>query len=188
MPTSLLPLTPAERARAVATEFFRVAGAVSDWDAQTPVPDWQARDVCAHFVEWVPGFLAAVGVPLDLAPAAPDDPAGGAAAVAAAVQALLDGPGADREVTSEVLGAMPLSRLVDQFYVADLFMHTWDLARSNGIDPELDPEFAANLRAGLAAMGPMLRESGQFGAERPVADDADEVRKLMAFIGRDPQL
>ena len=104
-----------------------------------------------------------------------------------AIQALHDAPDGDREVTFPQLGTMPLTDLLDRFYTADVFMHTWDLARSNGFAADLDPEFAAGLHAGLASMGPMLRESGQFGTEQPVAEDADAVRKLMAFIGRDPQ-
>ena len=45
-----------------AMEFGVVADRVTDWGAQTPVPEWKARDVVAHLVEWVPGFLGAAGV------------------------------------------------------------------------------------------------------------------------------
>ena len=74
MPTALTSLSPADRSRAVTAEFSRVAGAVTDWDAQTPVPEWKARDVCAHFTEGVPGFFAGAGVTLE-APAPTGDPA-----------------------------------------------------------------------------------------------------------------
>ena len=36
-------------------------------------------------------------------------------------------------------------------------------------------------------MDEMLRQSGQYGARVPVADDADWQTKLLGFIGRDPE-
>jgi uncharacterized protein (TIGR03086 family) len=186
MTTALSDLSPAERTRAITDNFLRIADTVTDWDAQSPVREWTARDVPAHFVGWVPGFFAAAGVTVAAPAPSGDDPAAAFRELATVVQALIDAPDAGREVTFPGLGTMPLSELIDRFYAADLFMHSWDLARSNGLDAELDPDFASALHTGLAAMGPMLRESGQFGTEQPVDPDADEVRKLIAFIGRDP--
>ncbi|NKY18701.1 maleylpyruvate isomerase N-terminal domain-containing protein [Tsukamurella spumae] len=184
--TELSTLSPAERHRAVAATFAGVADAITDWDAQTPVPEWKAGEVVGHLVEWLPGFLAMTGVEL---PGAPSDAAVPAAAfgqLTEAVQALLDAPDASRIVTTQMFGDRPLDGLIDQFYTADVFMHTWDLARSNGITPDLDPAFAKTLHGGLESMGPMLQQSGQFGAPIPVPDGTDEATALMAFIGRDP--
>ncbi|BDH57690.1 maleylpyruvate isomerase N-terminal domain-containing protein [Tsukamurella sp. PLM1] len=171
----------------MAAAFADVAGAVTDWDAQTPVPEWKARDVVGHLVEWLPGFLAGAGVELPGAPADAAAPAAAFGRLTEAVQALLDAPDADRVVTHPMLGEKQLDQLLDQFYSADVFMHTWDLARSSGITPQLDPGFARALHGGLEAMGPMLQQSGQFGAPIPVPDGTDDVVSLMAFIGRDPQ-
>ncbi|GAB3135262.1 maleylpyruvate isomerase family mycothiol-dependent enzyme [Tsukamurella serpentis] len=184
--TELAGLSPALRHRTVAGGFADIANTITDWDAQTPVPEWKARDVVGHLVQWLPGFLRAAGVDL---PGAPSDAAAPAAAfgqLSEAVQALLDGPDSTRVVTMQMVGEMPLAELIDRFYTADVFMHTFDLARSNGLTPDLDAGFAAELHGGLVAMGPMLQESGQFGAPIPVPDGTDEVTSLMAFIGRDP--
>ncbi|HLV55581.1 MAG TPA: maleylpyruvate isomerase N-terminal domain-containing protein, partial [Actinotalea caeni] len=70
---SLTELEPAERHRRVAAGLAAVAAQVTDWDAPSPVPQWRARDVVGHLVEWFPGFLAGGGVTLPAGPG-PDDP------------------------------------------------------------------------------------------------------------------
>lgn len=184
--TELSTLSPAERHRAAAATFAAVAAAITDWDAQTPVPEWKAREVVGHLVEWLPGFLAMNGVDLPGAPSDAAEPAAAFGRLTEAVQVLLDAPDASRVLTTQMFGEKPLDALVDQFYTADVYMHSWDLGRSNGITPDLDPEFAKALHGGLESMGPMLQESGQFGAPIPVPAGTDEVTSLMAFIGRDP--
>ncbi|ADG78956.1 maleylpyruvate isomerase N-terminal domain-containing protein [Tsukamurella paurometabola] len=184
--TDLTALDPAARHRAVAATFAEVSRSISDWDAPTPVPEWRARDVVSHLVEWLPGFLESVGVELIGAPANAVAPAEAFGLLTAAVQGLLDAPDADRIVSTQMMGELPLNQLVDRFYTADVFMHTWDLARSNAITPDLDETFARGLHTGLESMGEMLQQSGQFGAPIEPPADSDEVVSLMAFIGRDP--
>lgn len=184
--TELTGCSPAERHRAAAADFTAIIDRVTDWDAQSPVAEWTARDVVNHLVEWLPGFLRQHGIELG-STSVTDSPAADFAALAEAVQALLDAPDADRLITSNMFGEIPLSGMIDQFYTSDIYMHSWDLARSNGIDPQLDPAFAAQLYTGMQPMAKVIRESGQFGDQQPVADDADDVAKLIAFIGRDPE-
>jgi uncharacterized protein (TIGR03086 family) len=85
-----------------------------------------------------------------------------------------------------MIGTLPLAVAVDQFYAADIFMHTWDLARAAGVDHRLDPAFAGQLHAGMEPIEEMLRGSGQYGPAVPVPADADPVDRLMGFTGRDP--
>lgn len=179
---------PARRHREVAGAFTdRVAG-VADWAAPAPVAGWTARDVVAHLVEWLPGFLAGGGVELRTdAPAVAADPVAAWRAHTAAVQALLDAPDAGtRQFTHPMVGGGPLAEMIDRFYTADVFMHTWDLARATGQDERLDPGFCAALLAGMRPMDAVLRASGQFGPAVPVPPDADPQTQLIAFIGRDP--
>ena len=90
--------TPSERHAWVAGTFSDRVDGVRDWSAPAPVPGWVARDVVAHLVDWMPGFLAGGGVTLVVhGPAVADDPVGAWHAHAAAMQALLDAPDADRE-------------------------------------------------------------------------------------------
>ncbi|WP_113905321.1 MULTISPECIES: maleylpyruvate isomerase family mycothiol-dependent enzyme [Brevibacterium] len=186
MSDSLNACTPSERHRIVAVGFADEIAATTDWSAQTPVPEWTARDVVAHLIDWFPPFLQAGGIAL---PSVSTDGDLGAAwdQRTTAVQSLLDDGDSDRDFTHPQLGTLPLSAAVDRFYTADIFMHTWDLAQAGGRIPDLDPEYAANLLDGLRSMEEMIRQSGQFGTARPVPGDAGPVVSLMAFIGRDPE-
>jgi uncharacterized protein (TIGR03086 family) len=172
--------TPAENHRATAGTFTAlVAGAgAAAWDQQSPVADWRARDVVGHLVEWFPGFLeSGAGIVLPQGPSAADDPVGAWHHHVTAVQGLLDDP-----ATADV----PLDQAVDRFYTADVFLHTWDLARATGQPVALDESRCAEMLAGMEPMDEMLRQSGQYGPKVEVAADASAQDRLMGFIGRDP--
>jgi len=184
--SELTDAAPAPRHRLVAAHFADVIDGVRDWDAPSPVQEWKASDVVDHLTGWLPGFLDSfAGVKLDV-PAETADPRERFRAQASAVQALLDAPESGRLVDTHLFGTMPLERLIDQFYTADVFMHTWDLATASGQPSGLDPEWAAQMHEGMAAMGDALRQGGMFGPAVPVADDANPVDRLIGLIGRDP--
>lgn len=179
----------AEHHREVAGRFSAlVAGVGGLWDAPTPVAAWRARDIVAHLVTWFPGFLASgAGVDLPVGPSPDDDPAGAWEAQRAAVQAVLDDPAsAGRVLTNPHLGELPLPDAIDRFYTADVFMHSWDLARATGQDDNLDAGTCAEMLAGMAAFDDALRSSGQYGPRVPVPDDAPVQDRFIGFIGRDP--
>ncbi len=186
----------------VAGAFSARVDRVSDWDAPAPVAGWTARDVVGHLVTWLPGFLAGGGVTLEVAGRPPgeeptageataeeataEDPAAAWHAHVEAVQALLDAPDSGREFAHPQVGSHPLDAAIDQFYVTDIFLHTWDLSRASGQDDRLDPEVCAQLLAGMEPIDELLRASGQYGPRVAVSDDAPVQDRLMAFIGRDP--
>jgi uncharacterized protein (TIGR03086 family) len=182
---------PAAEHRSIAGVFTDTARAVPAdlWDAQAPVPDWRARDVVRHLVEWFPSFLAdGTDIKLEPGPSVDDDPLGAWEHHAAAVQEVLDDPAsADVTFAHPRLPRMPLPQAVAQFYTADVFMHTWDLARATGQDVHLDEDRCREMYNGMQPMDEMLRQSGQYGARVPVADDASWQDRLMGFIGRDPE-
>ncbi|GAA3054257.1 MULTISPECIES: TIGR03086 family metal-binding protein [Actinomycetes] len=181
-----LPAASAARHRRVAEDFTRVSAAVTDWDAPTPVPEWRARDVPRHLVEWSSEFLRSVDVILTAGPSPLHDPHGAWRHHREQIQSLVDAEDADRDVTHPQLGTLPLQDMVDRFYTADVFMHTWDLAVATGQDPALDEEHAEALLQGMRPMEEAMRASGQFGPPVPVEDDAPASAQLMGFIGRDP--
>ena len=179
-----LPDSPAARHAAVAAELSRIAAGTADWSAPTPVDGWTARDVVDHLITWFRGFLAAGGVELPSGPPI-DDPVGAWEHHAAAVQELIEQRG-DEEFTHPFAGTSLLADAVDRFYTSDVFMHSWDLARAGGQQPDLDEDHAADLLAGMRPMEDVLRSSGHYGPAVPVADDAPVVDRLMGFVGRDP--
>lgn len=168
---------------AIADRFGAVVDAVTDWDAPTPVPEWRARDVVDHLTTWLPGLLGSCGVAL--APGDASDPAGSWHRQDGAVRRLLAERG-DEEVTHDFLGTRTIAELLAQVYLADVFLHTWDLARSAGLDAGLDPDVCTEMLTGMEAMEEALRGSGHYGPRWPGDPGPDPQRRLMAFIGRDP--
>lgn len=167
----------------------RVRGVgATGWDAPSPVEGWNARDVVRHLVTWLPGFLeGGSDVLLDAVPSVDDDPVAAWSAHAEQVQALLDDPATEgRRYTSPFTGEMPVAQAIDQFYTADVFMHTWDLARATGQDERLDEQRCKAMYEGMLPLDELLRSSGQFGPRVDVPEDASYQDKLIGFIGRQP--
>ena len=183
-----LPDRPAERHRKIGGLFTDRVRGTRHWDAPAPVADWVARDVVRHLTEWFAAFLhAGAGIELPRGPSVDEDPVAAWQVHCDAVQALLDDPAtAGRVLTNQHIGALPLDRAIDQFYTADLFMHTWDLARATGQDERLDIDFCAQLLAGMRPLEEVIRSSGQYGPKFDVPVDADPQTQLLGFIGRDP--
>lgn len=185
---SVATMNAARWHREVSGRFGEVVAGTTDWDAPTPVPEWQARDVVGHLVSWFPPFLAAgTGIELPPGPSVAEDPVAAWRHHRGHVQALLDEPSTKRAVyASAMLGEIPLATAVARFYVADIFMHTWDLARATGQDDLLDQTTCADLLSGMAPMEEMIRASGQFGTRVAVPAGASAQDRLLGFIGRDP--
>jgi uncharacterized protein (TIGR03086 family) len=182
--------TPAQEFREIGGRFGAVVAGVrpDQWDDPAPVEGWAARDVVRHLVEWFPAFLASgADVHLSAGPSVEDDPADAWQHLQREVQALLDDPAsAERVLSNPHIGDVGLPQAASQFFTADVFMHTWDLARATGQDDTLDPERCAAMRAGMEPIEDAMRQSGQYGPRVEVAEDADEQSKLLGFIGRDP--
>jgi uncharacterized protein (TIGR03086 family) len=174
--------------RATAALFTeRVRGVPAErWNDPAPPEGWVARDVVRHLVEWFPAFLrSGTGIELPKGPSVDDDPVAAWTVHNDAVQALLDDPATPgRVLKNPHLGEIPLDQAVARFYTADVFLHTWDLARATGQDERLDADRCAEMLEGMLPMDAMLRTSGHYGPRVDVAEDADPQTKLLSFIGR----
>lgn len=180
----------AEEYREIAGRFTRlVEGAAGAWDRPAPVTGWTARDVVGHLVGWFTGFLrSGSGITLPAGPSPADDPETAWRTFSDALQALLDDPAtAGSTFADPHIGELPLGEAVSRFFTADVFMHSWDLARATGQDATLDPERCARMLDGMLPIEDLMRSSGQYGPPVPVPDDADPQTRMLAFIGRDPE-
>ena len=180
----------ADRYRRVAARFTeRVNEVPADaWERPAPCEGWVARDVVRHLVEWIPAFLTSAGGPaLAAGPSVDDDPAGAWAAIDTGIQALLDDPvAAGTEISHPRAGTHRLDDAIATFFLGDVVVHTWDLARATGLDEALDADVVHDMLVEMEPLDEMLRASGHYGARVEVAPDADEQTRLIAFTGRRP--
>jgi uncharacterized protein (TIGR03086 family) len=184
----------ADRFETVAAAFTARAEAVraDAWERPAPCAGWVARDVVRHLVEWLPGpgfLLGTFGVETGPMPSVDTDPAGAWAVVRDAIQGALDDPTiAGRVEDCGPPGRLSLEAAVDMTCTPDVLIHTWDLARAAGLDERLDPDEVHRQLLGIESLPPevdaAMRGSGHFGPRAPVADDADEQTRLLAFYGR----
>lgn len=182
-----LPRPVAERFEAVAAGFSAEVHRVHDWSAATPCEGWSARDIVNHLVTWYPANLRNAGIDLSFIHDLQADPAGTWFAFVEAVRDLL----ADPERADAVFTAGPdeggtVAQATAGFLLPDIFMHTWDLARSQGNDVLLDEVYATRNLAGLESLGDALHETGQFGPPVAVSPAEPAGVRLMAYVGRDP--
>jgi len=180
----------ADRYRKIAGRFTERADEVpaDGWDKPAPCEGWVARDVVRHMVEWMPGFFSGT---LDLAspgtPSVDEDPAAAWRALSDAIQAALDDPAVAAIECETQAGRHRVDDAIAMFFMGDVLVHTWDLARATGLDETLDPDEVHRMFEGMEPMDEMLRASGHFGTARVIVpDDADEQTKLIAFTGRRP--
>lgn len=179
-------MTAADAHRTHAARFTELVENTRDWDAPTPVQGWRARDVVTHFTQWLPGMLGSLGV--DFPEGREIDPVAAWAELRDHVQALLDDPErASHQVTGFDGQQTTVADLLGQYYVPDVFMHGWDLARATGQDDTLDPDTAGEMVDGMSQQVEMLRESGQFGHPTLLDESHATQDRLIALIGRDPQ-
>src|SRR4051794_20323023 len=126
----------AVRYRTVAAGFTARADHVTDWDVPSPCAGWAARDIVGHLVEWFPAFLdGGAGIELPAGPDVGDDPAGAWRALDTGVQSVLDDPAtATRRFRHDRAGEHALDDAIGMFFLNDVLIHTWDLARATGQD------------------------------------------------------
>lgn len=184
--TRLPELPIAEKFRVVARGFSARVDGVTDWDAPTPVKEWRARDVVAH-LHWIRDVLGDA-VTIEPGPSPEDEPAAAWAHLAQQVQGILDDPASmDLPHSHPHTGDNPVPVVIDRIWTGDVFFHTWDLARSAGLDDTLDADLVQDALTGMRQAEDFLRPTGQFGEQQPVPEDATETEELMAFLGRDPR-
>jgi len=181
----------AERYRRVAAAFTdRAMHVPADrWDAPAPCEGWVARDVVRHLVEWLPAFFFGTwdieprpGPPVD------QDPVAAWRALDRTIQAALDDPEVAGQERETRMGRSSFEDTIDTICTGDVLIHTWDLARATGLHEQLDADEVRRVVSGFESLPPdvdeAMRSSGHFGPRVPVAADADEQTRLLAFMGR----
>jgi uncharacterized protein (TIGR03086 family) len=171
-------------------EFAARIAAVTDWNAPTPDTDWSVRDLVAHVVEeqqWVPHLLAgrSLAQARSSIEALRDDLAAEWALYSLAAKA------AWRNTPADALVQLSYDTVTVEEYlreqVADVTIHTWDLARAIGADEALDDELVSAVWTVFEPQRDTLEASGLFASPVPIDDDAPLQSRLLAVTGRDPR-
>ncbi|SDL21085.1 maleylpyruvate isomerase N-terminal domain-containing protein [Tessaracoccus oleiagri] len=171
---------------ALSARFAELAAGVTDWDAPTPVREWTARDVVNHLVTWLPGMMKGYGVDLPAVDTT-GDPNRTWAAHAANVQALVD----DEEELARPIetdqGEKTVGQAIESFYLPDIFMHQYDIAKASGQPVGWNEEILAGIVEGMTPQADFLHASGQFGTPKVLDESHSLEDRLAALIGRDPE-
>jgi uncharacterized protein (TIGR03086 family) len=155
------------------------------WTSPSPCAGWTARDVVGHLVETQREFLTGRG--LDLGPA-PDVAAGPAAAwrdhakrvlAVIAVDDVVDAP------YEGFFGPTTVGATFEQFYVWDMVVHRWDVARSVGADAGLTDAELDRIERGADSFGEALHMEGICGPAVPTGPEAGRLTRVLARLGRE---
>ena len=159
-----------------------VLAQVGDWDAASPCEGWAARDVVDHLVTTQRQLLAP-HVDLGDAPP-PTDPAAAWAAHADRVREALAEPSVAGTVYDGFFGPTTLGETLLTFYVFDMLVHRWDVARAAGVEATFTEVELDLIDRSSAAMGESLRMEGICGPAVEVPDDADRATRMLGHLGR----
>ena len=78
---------------------------------------------------------------------------------------------------------MPLGEILERSPM-EFLVHTWDLAQATGQAVVLDPGLVRGALGPAWQFAPIARMSGLIGPGYGVADDADDLTRLLAIFGR----
>ncbi len=168
---------------------LREVGA-DQWSGATPCTEWDVRALVNHVdgeLRWIPPLLegqtiAEVGDRLagDLLG---DDPQRAWAEASRAAMEAAGQPGALGRMVHLSYGDSEAKDYVSEL-IADIVVHTWDLARAIKADERLDPELLAFAGAILEPRVEGWRAAGAFAAVVDVPAGADAQTRFLAMVGR----
>ncbi|MBE1500326.1 uncharacterized protein (TIGR03086 family) [Amycolatopsis lexingtonensis] len=182
----------AELLRPAASEFLRVATAVTELTAPTPCAGYDVRGLLNHLLYWGPWLLAAGR--------REEPPPAGAEAEAALVgddwraalekqtETLVDvfgTPSAWTGATALGTARLPAS-VVGAMVLGEFVLHGWDLARASGQELTCAPGAATAVYESAVLMGEQARSMGVYGPEVAVPADAPALDRALGASGRDP--
>lgn len=167
-----------------------LAGVAPDrWDAPSPCAGWQAVDVAGHVINDLRAVQAyatrrdETASSPDPRSAAGDDPLAAWRAARADMMAALDPAALARPVPQPWGETISLSGFLER-YPMEFLVHTWDLAQATRQPAALDPDLVRDALEPARQFAPMARRFGLVGPECAVAENADDLTRLLAILGR----
>ena len=158
------------------------------WDAPSPCEGWCAADVAGHVIgrlREVEAFATGrqVADSADPRSAAGNDPLAAWRAARADMMAALTPAVLARPVPLPWGGVLPLGEFLER-YPVEILVHTWDLAQATGQAAVVDAGLVRDALEPARQFAPVGRAAGLVGPECTVAEDAGDLVRLLAVLGR----
>ena len=154
------------------------------WDAPSPCEGWTARDVVGHLVATQREMLGGHGADLGDAPDLTADPAGAwRRHTGQVLHALADEALVGRTCDGH-FGPTTVGETLERFYVWDMYVHRWDLARAAGLPADLTDAELDRIQQGADSFGEALHMDGICRPGVTVSTGADRTARLLARLGR----
>ncbi|WP_440220556.1 TIGR03086 family metal-binding protein [Dietzia sp. MNB45] len=183
--------TTAERygaAREPLTDLIETVPAAS-WSSSSPCEGWTARDIVRHIIDTQRDFLATHGVDLGEEPNVHDDPARAWRDHAGRVQAKFDDTDNDDTDVAAIafegfFGPTTVGAALEQFYIWDMVVHRWDIARATGLDAGLTDAEIDEMEQGAHSFGDALYMDGICRPGVTAPSGAGRLEQVLARLGR----
>jgi uncharacterized protein (TIGR03086 family) len=156
----------------------------SAWRNPSPCEGWSAADVVGHLIDTQREFLARHDVDLGAAPDVAADPATAWRAHAGRVTEVLSDDAVPATAFDGYFGPTTVGATFEQFYIWDMVVHRWDVARAVGADASFTDEELDRIEAGADSFGPALHMDGICAPAVEVPADADRDVRTLARLGR----
>jgi uncharacterized protein (TIGR03086 family) len=154
------------------------------WTRPSPCEGWTAADVVAHLIGTQRDFLTTHGVELGEAPDVTADPAAAWREHAKRVTEAVSDEAVPAREFDGFFGPTTVGAAFEQFYVWDMVVHRWDVARAVGVDAGLTDEELDRIEAGADSFGPALHMDGICRPAVEVPDSAHREARALARLGR----
>ncbi|RBY88970.1 TIGR03086 family protein [Blastococcus sp. TBT05-19] len=154
------------------------------WSRPSPCEVWSAADVVGHLISTQRDFLTTHGVDLGEAPDVAADPAAAWREHARRVAAALADDAAPARQFDGFFGPTTVGAAFEQFYVWDMVVHRWDVARAVGADAGLTADELDRIEAGADSFGEALYMDGICRPAPDVPEGAGREVRALARLGR----
>ena len=176
-------LTQYDAANRRLTEILDAVPATA-WTSPSPCPEWSAAEVVGHLIATQRDFLGTHGVDLGAAPDVAADAAAAWREHSRQVREALSDDAVHGKQFDGFFGPTTVGAALEQFYVWDMVVHRWDIARAVGADAGLTDEELDRISAGADSFGDALYMDGICQPAVEVPENAEREARVMARLGR----
>jgi uncharacterized protein (TIGR03086 family) len=179
-------LGPLEQFDALIPAFLRMTSGIdqASLEASTPCEGWVVRDLLGHMNGGARAFAAAFAGGAIHERELGNDPVAVVAEAVAEFDSAVRAPGALDQTIESPFGPLP-GEVFARFVAVDLLVHTWDLGRATGQEPDVAATVVESVDGfARASITEEQRRPGVFGAEVAASPAAGRLDALAAFTGR----